>query len=143
MRLRSFTIQRADEAKPVVEAGDDLWSEMGHPSVWLHVPSNDSNRLSTLEPESEEYALLLNKVIRANLAEQARLLTLLEKFYINHTSMSFYSRLVVETIDLGESCLKPQGATIRPILDSEMQQRQNDESEVELAAFSEFLVNQL
>src|SRR5690606_23366606 len=89
-----------------------------------------------------EYQKLSNEVIRQNLAQQRRLLDLLASFYENHTPTTFEARLIVETIDMGESNLRPQGASVRLALDDEqMQAEWAKASAAELSAFADFLLN--
>jgi hypothetical protein len=139
LRLHGFAIQRADEAALVTDADHDLWSELSHPSIWLHEPSAPANKLRRTEPSTPEHKELINRVIRANLAAQRRLLALLAGFYSRHTPTSLPSRLIIETIDLGETCLRPQGASVRLVLDEEDQRRWLQDSRVEMKHFADYL----
>lgn len=145
LRLLGFTIVRADEAKMSVGAEDDLWSELSHPSVWIRSSSAPSliNKLRSSDPESAKHAKLTSQLIRANLHEQARLIGLLNEFYSHHTPASFMTRLIVETVDLGESYLRPQGASIRVIAGDDLQKRLYAESNAEVLAFAKFLATKL
>jgi hypothetical protein len=141
LTLHKFSIQRADEALMVIDSTHDLWPELSHPSVWLCSSSAPMRDLQTAEPGSQNYTQLSDAVIRANLSEQHRLLLLLEEFYDNHKPISFYSRLIIETIDMGESNLRPQGASIRIILkDPAIQKQWINDSNAELNAFTDFLI---
>jgi hypothetical protein len=138
--MHGFAIQRADEAVPVVPKEHGLWSELSHPSIWIYRPAAPMNELQQAEPGSPEHARLTNAVIRANLLEQQRLLELLEAFYSQHEPVSFSARLIVETVELGESYLRSQGASVRIILnDTAMQSQWHDESMAEFSAFADFL----
>lgn len=144
LRLHDFLIVRADEAYDEDSIKRNMYIEAGHPSVWIHSleAAGLQARLRQAEPESAEYEALLNKTMRANLLEQQRLLGLLERFYNNHIAPSFYARLIVETIDLGETCLKAQGGSVRLVLADEASRQQWLESmRYELAAFTSFLVD--
>lgn len=138
--IHGFAIQRADEAVSIVGKEHDLWPELSHPSVWIYAPTAPTNELHQAEPGSPEHTRLSNEVIRANLLEQQRLLDLLEAFYSQRTPASFRARLIVETVELGESYLRSQGASVRTILDETASQAQwLDESMDEFAAFADFL----
>lgn len=141
LRMYGFTIQRADEAKVTVDEDDDLWSELSHPSVWLHAPSAPTGEPRKAEPGSAAHTRLMNGVIRLNLKEQQRLLALLSDFYTNREPVSFQARLIVETIELGETCLRTQGASIRLTLDDAHQELWLKEAQTELRAFADFLID--
>ncbi|WP_165036691.1 hypothetical protein [Candidatus Protofrankia californiensis] len=148
LRLHGFSIQRADEAKEPVDDSDDLWAEMGSPSVWIYARSalelSRNLRKNIEQRNTPEYMRDSNRVIRANLEEQRRLLGLLEEFYAQHTPVSFHARLIVETIDdQGESYLKPQGASVRVIMGSDAQKKWRDEGQTEMLAFAKFLADKL
>jgi hypothetical protein len=144
LRLHGFSIQRADEAVPVIAADKDLWPELSHPSVWLSSMSAPTNELQKAEPGSPAHTIYTNQVIRAHLTEQRRLLELLEAFYAMHVPASFYARLIAETVDIGETYLRSQGASVRITLEDEQLQTQwLEQSQLEMTAFSLFLVNKL
>lgn len=143
LRLHGFHILRADQASPIVNS-DNLWIELSHPSVLIYSPDAPKRKLEVAEPGSLEYTQLTNEVIKANLREQQRLLVLMEEFYKGHYPPSFDARLIVETIDLGESCLRPQGASVRVILEESVtQEMQDKEFSSELIAFTTFLIDKL
>ncbi len=145
LRLHKFSIQHADEGKDVVAADDDLWAQMGHPSVCLYArtASDLARKLRSLERSTPEYIDCSNQIIQANLREQQRLLALLEAFYQEHIAPSFCSRLIVETIDdQGESYLKPQGASVRLLMDGKIQTVWLRQGQAELYAFARFLSDQ-
>lgn len=139
LRLQGFTIQRADEASPVEEQAD-LWPELSHPSVWLYEPSAPVNELRKAKRGTREHRELTNQVIRANLAQQRRLLALLADFYQAHTPPPFPAQLIIETIDLGETCLRPQGASVRLVLDDEHQKQWLQEFRIEMKSFADYLI---
>lgn len=142
LQLHGFSIQRADEAKTAVSSDEDLWVELSHPSVWIHEPSAPIYLLKRATPGSPEYQKLSNEVIRQNLAQQRRLLELLDTFYKTHTPTTFEARLIVETVDMGESNLRPQGASVRITLDDEqMQSEWAKAGTEELSSFADFLLN--
>lgn len=144
LRLHGFAIQRADEASATIKPGQDLWPELSHPSVWIHAPSAPVDELRKAEPGSVEHTRLSNAVIRANLADQERLLNLLSEFYTTHSPASLQARLILETIDLGETCLRSQGASVRVILEDSRDQGQwLKESRAEMSAFAAFLAEKL
>lgn len=146
LRLHGFNIVHADEAKEKVGDTDDLWAEIGHPSVWFgSIRAVDFAReLRDLMRDTPEYAACSNQAIRANLAEQQRMLELLDEFYGLRAPVSFYSRLIVENIDdLAESYLKPQGANIRIAQDDNVQQKWDEDFRLELLTFTKFLADKL
>lgn len=144
LRLHGFMIQRADEALPVIPSDQDLWVELGHPSIWLGARGTPLRELRAAEPGSAEQVKYINQVIRANLSEQRRLLTLLDDFYADHVAASFYARLIADTTDYGETYLRSQGACVRTILeDPQQQELWLKDSQAELIAFTEFLASRL
>lgn len=140
LRMHGFTIQRADEAKATVTDKDDLWSELSHPSIWLCSPAAPTSELQRAEPGTTTYTRLMNKVVRVNLKEQQRLLSLLNEFYTDHEPVSFQARLIAETIELGESYLRAQGASVRIALDDAHQELWLKEARAELQVFADFLI---
>jgi hypothetical protein len=146
LRLHGFKIAHADEAKEDISDMNDLWVEIGHPSVWFcSSRSADLTReLRNLKRDTPEYIACSNQAIRANLAEQSRMLALLDEFYSLHTPVSFYSKLIVENIDdLAEGYLKPQGAGIWIVQDDKIQDQWHEEFRVEMLAFTKFLAEKL
>lgn len=143
LRLHGFSIQRADEALPPPEAKRDLWTALSHPSIWLYNPEAPTAELRAAEPGSPEHQHLINIAIQKNLTEQKRLIDLLAKFYTAHTPATFQAGLIVETIDLGETCLRPQGASVRLILDDQNQREWLHASQHELNTFADFLASKL
>lgn len=146
MRVHGFSIYRADEAIPVVGPDKSLWAEAGHPSVLIQ-PRSDAFTLReavrVAVPGSQEHTEATNRLVRANLLEQQRLLGLLDEFYEDR-SPYFYARLVTQTDSLDGTRLKPQGGDIRVILENEeWQQEWFEESNAELQAFAYFLNAQL
>lgn len=142
MRVLGFTIVRADEATDVIGQDADLWSESGHPSIWI-APHNSyslKEAIKAAEPGSPEYTDAMNKSIAVNMHEQLRLLDLLDGFYDSHTPASFYARLIAQTNMAGETYLKSQGADARVTLPKEEWQRQLfEESNAEMLAFAHYL----
>ena len=144
LRLHGFSIQRADEALSAIKSDEDLWPELSHPSVWMHAPSAPMDALHKAAPGSPEHTQLSNEVIRANLADQEWLLSLLGEFYATHSPTSFQARLILETVELGETCLRSQGASVRIILEDDRERAQwLKESQTEMRAFAAFLAEKL
>lgn len=144
LRLHGFSIQRADEARSTMKPDEDLWPELSHPSVWMHAPSAPMDALRKAAPGSPEHTRLSNEVIRANLADQEWLLSLLGEFYATHLPTSFQARLILETVELGETCLRSQGASVRFILDDSRERALwLKESQAEMRAFAAFLAEKL
>ncbi|WP_410613956.1 hypothetical protein [Amycolatopsis sp. lyj-109] len=140
LRLHGFSILRADESHEVDEQ-DDLWSELSHPSIWMQARTAPAltRRLREAKPGSAEHTRINNDLIRANLTEQRRLLDLLKGFYGQHTASSFHARLIVETIDQGESYLRPQEASVRTIASKREQKDWLKQANDELAAFGNYI----
>lgn len=145
LNLHNFSIQRADEAYEVANSSTDLWPELSHPSVCLRAATVGKLelRLSELLPGSDDYAHCVKELIQANLKEQARIMLLLQKFYSRHAASSFSVRLIVETVELGESVLRPQGASVRLIGEASEQTQWLKEARAEIGAFAHFLSDQL
>ena len=142
LKLHGFLVLRADETLPRISPDTNLWAELSHPSVWIHAQGAPTHQLKHATAGTAEHTQLTNQVITANLTQQQRLLGLLDEFYKQHTPSSFYARLIVETIDLGESMLRPQGASVRIILNSEAMQRHwAKQGTQEFYAFAEFLAH--
>lgn len=142
LRLRGFSIMRADDAKEYVSPTDDIASELGYPSIWLYAKDtlHATKRLRQLDQTDPEYVQIRNNVIRQNLDEQARLIALLESFYSGHQPGSSYSRLVVKPIyEDGEFILLPQGADSRVILDEAGQKKWFTQAYSEITAFGDYL----
>ena len=144
LRLHGFFIQRADEVRSAMKPDEDLWPDLSHPSVWIYAPSAPVDALRKAAPDSVEHARLSNEIIRANLADQEWLLSLLSEFYATHSPTSFQARLILETVELGETCLRSQGASVRVILDDSRERAQwLKESQAEMRAFAAFLAEKL
>lgn len=146
LHLHGLTILRADEAKATVDEGDNLQEQLDRPSVWLQSSQAGelTDKLSETKPGTDERLECTNKLIRANLAEQKRLLDLLDKFYESHTPASARSHLIIETTQQGESYLRPQGASSRIVLAKHADQKPwLEEFQAEMLAFAEFLVSKL
>lgn len=148
LQLHGFAVRRADEAKPLIGEGDDLWREMRAPAIWIY--NQQTTELSKKlqanikQHSMPQYTKDSNHVIRTNLSEQYRLLALLEKFYTGHQPISFHSKLIVETIgDQGESSLKPQGGDVRIIQDEAVQKGWDKMFRAEMLEFGEFLMKEL
>lgn len=143
LRLHGLSIIRADESQSVVTGS--LWAELSHPSVWFRSPlvSRLERERKDLKAGTPAYDDLNDRILRANLLHQQKLLDLLEEFY-NRRATSFWSRLIVETIDLGESYLRPQGASVRLTWkDHNTQAKWLAESRAEIDAFTVFLIGVL
>jgi hypothetical protein len=141
LRIHGFSIYRADEATEVIISGTDLWSELGCPSILFYSKSAPTGKWRDSEPGSDEYAYLLDKVLRANLAERRHLLALLEAFYAQHTPVSFTARLIVGMYDSTKPILQSQGAGTRLLLDETKQRAELEDYMREFDAFGEFLAS--
>lgn len=142
LEQHGFTILRADEAANYT-GGQNLWTELSHPSVWLSAPLEPGalSNLRSAKPGTPEHTEYINQTIHANLLEQQRLLILLEEFYSKRDS-SFYAKLIVETVERGESYLRSQGSSMRLILeDKKVQALWLKASNAEMLAFATFLIN--
>jgi hypothetical protein len=147
LRLHGFSIVRADEAKAHVTNNDNLWLELQPPSVWVQSRVVAKIRYGLQENiehhGTPEYIADSNKVITADLSEQRRLLVLLDEFYQTHGSRSVYTRLITETDSQGGFTLKPQGASIRIIMDEATQKTWYAEFRAEMLAFGDFLAGKM
>lgn len=139
-----FFITRADEARPTVDKTRELWQELSHPSVWIQSKEAPAltRMLQKATPGSSEHTRLTNQIILANLSEQRRLFESLQSFYQNHQAPSFATQLIIETIDLGDSYLRSQGASVRLVMDTAVQRSWYEECVAEFTAFANFLVTQ-
>ncbi|MEK7153741.1 MAG: hypothetical protein AAB834_07340, partial [Patescibacteria group bacterium] len=148
LRLHGLSVLRADEAKELIGDDDDLWAEMSSPSVWVYARSvldlSRDLRKRIEQRSTPEYVADSNRVIKANLMEQQRLLKLLEEFYTDR-QVNFFSQLIVETLyDYdGASYLRPQGASVRLIMDDATQRDWFEEGRTEMLEFGNFLVKKL
>jgi len=145
LRLHGFAVQRADEPVEYVEP-DNLWAELGNPAIWIYAESTVElvKKRKAMDIHDPDYLALDNQITADNLKEQMRLVNLLDEFYKQHKPTSFYSRLIVETMqEDAESNLTSQGSSIRVILDRAEQQKLIEEFHAEALAFSDFLMASL
>lgn len=142
LRLHSFTILRADEG--IAENTKELWQELSHPSILLHSPATIPlrDKMRKTQPGSPDHTAYSNKIIQANLREQSRLLALLAEFYEKYTP-PFYSRLIAETVELGDTYLRSQGASVTVLEKKTQRERDIQNNQKELQRFAEFLVSKI
>lgn len=145
LRAHGFRVSRADEATEFVRPTDDLWSELSHPSVCLHAPDAGelTRSLREVQAGSTEYVKHSNELIRANLSEQQRLLTLLDEFYEVHVPVSQRARLIIETVDQGESVLRPQSASVRLVESVDVQDKWIKDYRIEMLTLAKFMSDKL
>ena len=145
LRAHDFRIARADETKNFAEPTDGLWPELSHPSVLVQATDAGdlARKLRETQAGSAEYVEHSNALIRANLSEQNRLLALLDEFYEAHVPVTQQARLIVETVDQGESLLRPQSASVRLIASIGVREKWLKEYSIEMLTFAKFMSDNL
>lgn len=95
-------------------------------------------QLSELNPGSEAFRALRPRLVQANLLERAKLLPVLDQFYVGRGT-PFEDRLVIEGIGREANRLKVQGIELMHVESATAQRDRLRRAQVEMAAFTGFL----